>query len=60
MFKNLIAPIQAWLLSQGRCVVVVRHYPLVFPKKSEVKKLLLAAVVEFLSTKKTVLFAVQV
>ncbi len=20
MFKNLIAPIQAWLLSQGRCV----------------------------------------
>lgn len=31
MFKNIIAPVQAWLLSQGRCVGCGRD--LVPPKK---------------------------
>ncbi len=25
MLKNVVAPIQAWLLSQGRCVACGRH-----------------------------------
>jgi hypothetical protein len=35
MFKNVIAPIQAWLLSQGRCVGCGR--PLTEAKKTKRK-----------------------
>lgn len=35
MFKNLIAPIQAWLISQGRCVGC--GTPLSLGKRKEVK-----------------------
>ena len=35
MFKNLIAPIQAWLLSQGRCVGC--NFPLSKGIKKEVR-----------------------
>lgn len=27
MFKNIIAPVQAWLLAQGKCVGCGRHLP---------------------------------
>lgn len=32
MFKNIIAPVQAWLLSQGRCVGCGKELP---PKKGK-------------------------
>lgn len=35
MFKNIIAPMQAWLLSQGRCVGC--GTPLIEGKKKETK-----------------------
>ena len=35
MFKNLISPVQAWLLSQGKCVGC--GMPLVKGKKDEEK-----------------------
>jgi len=35
MFKNVIAPIQAWLLSQGRCVA--DGQPLLLAKKEKKK-----------------------
>lgn len=34
MFKNVIAPIQAWLLSQGRCVGCGRELTLAKKAKS--------------------------
>jgi len=42
MFKDVIAPIQAWLLSQGRCVGVAKNL------KTEREKLSVPAA-EFLS-----------
>ena len=41
MFKNVIAPVQAWLLSQGRCVGCGTQLP-------DGKKLLVLSVEEFL------------
>jgi len=35
MFKNVIAPIQAWLLSQGRCVGCGRELSLAKKEKKQ-------------------------
>ncbi len=55
MFKNVIAPIQAWLLSQGRCVGCGRELSLgkVEPKRDGTEKVTCACGRIFIRDAKT-------